>query len=219
MADISKIKLPNGNSYNVKDSSARDSLSNKQDKGNYAVYDVAGSDLNLVTKAGMYWVNNGVKNNPSRDYGQLLVVHGAADTIAQIYFDYSDRATFIRTGNAVDNPNGAWTSWGRIVYTDDSRLSDSRKANGGTADSLKDVTDGTAVTANRGAAAMTVSPKYLAAWDDHQLKAISPSSVKVNDSSKVNGHHVYADVPSNAKFTDTILDVSISGNKLVFTKK
>ena len=94
-------------------------LNGKQNSGNYVVNGIAGTDLNAVTTSGMYRVNTGVKNNPGADYGQLLVIHGDADTIAQIYFNYSGGSAWIRTGNPVGNSGGVWGSWRRIFYADE----------------------------------------------------------------------------------------------------
>lgn len=103
-------------------------LSGKQASGSYAQYGAAPTDLNSATKAGMYRVNSGHKNSPA-DWGQLLVVYGAGDTIAQIYFDYSNDKAYIRSGNPSNvGGTGSWSAWKEIVYTDDSRLSDARPA-------------------------------------------------------------------------------------------
>ena len=49
----------------------------------------------------MYRVQDGCSNLPPNiyGYGQLLVVHGAGDTIAQMYFNYNNNDTWIRSGN------------------------------------------------------------------------------------------------------------------------
>lgn len=44
------------------------------------------------------------------------------------------------------------------------------------------------------------STSWLAGWNGYELRAISPSNVNAG---KVNSHTVNADVPANAKFTDT----------------
>lgn len=49
----------------------------------------------------MYRVQDGCSNLPPNiyGYGQLLVVHGAGDTIAQMYFNYNNNDTWVRSGN------------------------------------------------------------------------------------------------------------------------
>ena len=54
MADISSVKLPNGNSYNIKDSSARSSLSSTGTKSNLIVverHDVDNLTINAYSSA------------------------------------------------------------------------------------------------------------------------------------------------------------------------
>lgn len=74
-------------------------------------------DLNTVTVSGMYRVEATLTNKPSgaQDYAQMLVIHGANDTIAQMYFDYSNPYVYVRSGNPPNvGGSGAWTSWVRL---------------------------------------------------------------------------------------------------------
>ena len=70
-------------------------------------------NFNDVTEGGMYRYNSSFTNGPdgASSHGQLLVVRGAEDTIAQLCFPYSNSRMFLRTGNAVNNPNGTWQGW------------------------------------------------------------------------------------------------------------
>ena len=76
------------------------------------------TDMNKVTVSGAYRVNQGNTNAPSgTDWGQIFVVHGGGDTIAQLMFDYQKGKCWLRTGNPSDvNGAGAWTEW-RSLYT------------------------------------------------------------------------------------------------------
>lgn len=76
-------------------------------------------DFNDVTEGGMYRYNTSVTNGPdgAHTHGQLLVVRGAEDTIAQLCFPYGSSRMFLRTGNAINNPNGTWKGWVEIANT------------------------------------------------------------------------------------------------------
>lgn len=76
------------------------------------------TDMNAMTTSGTYRVNSGNTNSPSgTDWGQILVVHGGGDTIAQLMFDYNLGRCWLRTGNPTEcGGNGSWTAW-RQLYT------------------------------------------------------------------------------------------------------
>ena len=76
------------------------------------------TDMNKVTVSGAYRINQGNTNAPSgTDWGQIFVVHGGGDTIAQLMFDYQKGKCWLRTGNPSDvGGTGAWTEW-RSLYT------------------------------------------------------------------------------------------------------
>lgn len=75
-----------------------------------------GIDLNTATISGMYRCSHNNPNIPSSDYGQLLVVHGGADTIAQIYFPYDHTAAFVRTGSPPEiNGTTQWGDWEQLA--------------------------------------------------------------------------------------------------------
>ena len=50
-------------------------------------------------------------------YGQMLVVRGADDTVAQMFFPYRDTQAYLRVGNPM-NTNGSWKGWKRLVTPD-----------------------------------------------------------------------------------------------------
>ncbi len=79
------------------------------------------ANFNDVTEGGMYRYNSSITNGPdgAGSFGQLLVVRGADDTIAQLCFPYQDSRMFLRTGNAVGNSSGTWQGWVAIASTND----------------------------------------------------------------------------------------------------
>ena len=76
-----------------------------------------GGDFNTITTSGMYRFNDNASytNAPSLSWGQMLVIHGAGDTIAQVAFDYSGPNVFLRVGNPPEcGGGGAWHGWYRM---------------------------------------------------------------------------------------------------------
>ena len=81
-------------------------------------------DFNTVTESGVYRLSNttsnGASNGPSgNDWGNMLVLRGGGDTIAQLAFGYtsSDRPMF-RQGNPPDvGGGGSWTQWFTLATT------------------------------------------------------------------------------------------------------
>ena len=75
------------------------------------------ADFNNVIDGGMYRYDTNPSNGPSGggEHGQLLVVRGTGDTIAQLCFPYADLRMFLRTGNAAGNPSGNWNGWVAIA--------------------------------------------------------------------------------------------------------
>lgn len=80
-------------------------------------------DLNELTDAGMYRMGSLVVNGPTGitlTHGQVLVVHGGGDTVAQIGFPYMDtHHVNIRVGNPLYSGGGVWSEWQRIVFADE----------------------------------------------------------------------------------------------------
>jgi hypothetical protein len=78
----------------------------------------SGVNLNTIVNSGFYRMNTGQVNGPGMDWGQLLVIHGGADTITQIYGDYNSGSLFTRSGNPSDvGGGGSWQPWRQIVDT------------------------------------------------------------------------------------------------------
>lgn len=88
-------------------------------------------NLNNVTNAGFYRYNNGVTNGPNGagSHGQMLVVRGDADTIAQLVFPYGNSIMYFRTGNWVNNGNGTAHGWEQVVTKSMLNISDSAITN------------------------------------------------------------------------------------------
>ena len=74
------------------------------------------TNLNDYLLPGMFRLNDNHTNMPSGStgWGQLLVVAGGGDTIAQLYFPYNGTTFYLRVGNVVGNDSGSWTSWRTI---------------------------------------------------------------------------------------------------------
>lgn len=75
------------------------------------------TNWDTLVEAGMYRLDNIESQsnyiNGMTSYGQLLVVRGASDTIAQIYFNYTDNNIFSRSANGVGGTVN-WTAWHRL---------------------------------------------------------------------------------------------------------
>lgn len=124
MADISKITLPNGSSYDFKDSVARSGLAGKADSSHthnsfIKVNDYAGYDCNTLYDAGLYLCNGSATNTPNDlKYGSLFVMpyrrpygNSIPDYCAQIYIpngDTSDTSMWYRTSLQT-----TWNEWKR----------------------------------------------------------------------------------------------------------
>jgi len=78
---------------------------------------IPGVDLNTLTAAGSYRIQNTEANRPnSLSWGQLLVIQGGADTITQIYGDYAAGALYTRSGNPTNvGGSGSYTAWHTIL--------------------------------------------------------------------------------------------------------
>lgn len=174
MADISSIKLPNGTTCTVKDSTARNHISNKNNPHGVTAAQVGAAEkahthtsiesiqlndqnLNDYTGNAVRFLyaggGNTVKNVPSgvTAFG-VYCYRSAAGWYTQELSDTNGKK-YIRTYNGQ-----SWTSWRTII--DSSNVAGYKVNNAGYADSA-------------------------------------------GNASKVNNHTVNADVPSGAKFTDT----------------
>lgn len=75
-------------------------------------------DANAVTESGMYRLQGATNIPSSAQYGQMIVVHGVGDTIAQIAFDYDSSRMWVRTGNPSSvGGGGVWSSWQQVITT------------------------------------------------------------------------------------------------------
>ena len=174
MADISSIKLPNGTTYALKDSTARNHIGNKNNPHGVTAAQVGAAatvhthtsiesiqlsnqDLNDYTGNAVRFLyaggGNTVKNVPSgvTAFG-VYCYRSATGGYTQELSDTNGKK-YIRTYNGK-----SWTSWRTII--DSSNVAGYKVNNAGHADSA-------------------------------------------GNASKVNDHTVNADVPSGAKFTDT----------------
>jgi len=80
---------------------------------------IGNGDLNGVTRSGMYRTSQPVNGPSGIEWGQLLVVHGASDTIAQILFSPTDGRCWIRSGNPASVGGvGGWSPWRPNVDAD-----------------------------------------------------------------------------------------------------
>ena len=97
---------------------------------------VGNVDFNSITTSGVYRYEdttaNGTTNAPSHRYGQLLVLHGGGDTIAQIAFPYEDSKNIeFRAGNPSDvGGPGSWFEWKKLAFTTDNVASASKLSPG-----------------------------------------------------------------------------------------
>ena len=70
-------------------------------------------DLNDIDTSGMYRVQK--PKNGVYDYGQLLVVHGYGDTIAQVCFDYAANRCAVRCARGLYGASPKWEDWTAIA--------------------------------------------------------------------------------------------------------
>lgn len=79
----------------------------------------------------MYWFASANENGPGFHYGQLLVVHGAGDTIAQIAWDYFTNKMVFRTGNPPETGGSrTWNEWKQVSIATSPQEFDLPLANG-----------------------------------------------------------------------------------------
>lgn len=78
-------------------------------------------DFNKITRSGFYRFNSNSTfvNGPPTSWGQLLVIYGGGDTIAQLAFPYTSSTNFfMRSGNPPDvGGSGVWQPWSRFSGT------------------------------------------------------------------------------------------------------
>lgn len=71
-------------------------------------------DLNTLYVSGMYRVSGSTKNCPYA-YGQVLVIGGGGDTVAQMCFPFSGDECKVRWGNPSPLGAGSWADWTNLV--------------------------------------------------------------------------------------------------------
>lgn len=80
-----------------------------------------GTDFNKIIISGFYRFNSNENhlNAPPISWGQMLVIQGGGDTIAQLAFAFETAASFyLRTGNPPECGGvGQWQPWHRYVGT------------------------------------------------------------------------------------------------------
>ncbi|EGW39150.1 hypothetical protein DOT_2883, partial [Desulfosporosinus sp. OT] len=81
-------------------------------------------DIDAIVLSGMHRLNATVTgtlpSGISFSWCQLLVIHGAGDTIIQMVTNYSSNRTFIRSGNPTQAGGvGSWTAWKELASTGD----------------------------------------------------------------------------------------------------
>ena len=89
------------------------------------------TDLNQLTKAGVYRVSNANANLPSSyQYGQLLTLYGKGDTIGQLIMSYADSGRMaVRSGNPAEvGGTGSWGAWKTVAFTTDNVASANKLA-------------------------------------------------------------------------------------------
>ncbi len=80
---------------------------------------IGNGDLNTVVQSGMYRFDVPTNGPAGVYYGQLLVVRGQADTVAQILFNNTGGRHWTRTGNpAAVGGSGVWSPWRYAVDAD-----------------------------------------------------------------------------------------------------
>lgn len=99
MADIDKIAV-NNTTYNIKDSTARDSISQM-------LVNNGAHDLNTLTTTGLYYCYNASTNLPANAYGGGLIVISSGSAAVQFFIENTATPkTYVRRYS-----NGAWGSW------------------------------------------------------------------------------------------------------------
>lgn len=97
--------------------------STKQDALGYAparTGDVDNADFNTLTKPGIYRYNVPT-NGPGFSYGQLLVLRGAGDTVAQVAFDYNGSGLRWRAASGADDTQATtWSGWATLWHAGNS---------------------------------------------------------------------------------------------------
>ena len=112
-------------------------------------------DFNTITESGVYRLgyttSNGATNGPSNnEWGQMLVLHGSSDTIAQLSIGYSSESSIkYRSGNPTDvGGSGSWNSWKTVLDSDNYASYTVTKTGSGASGTWNINISGTAAKAN-----------------------------------------------------------------------
>lgn len=103
MADISKITSSNGTTYDIKDATARDSISQRVRN------DLFTGDLDDLTTTTVCYCGNSATNTPDGG-GGLLIVSGFSSTSMQLFAKNAASPTVF----ARSRVNGAWRAWTQV---------------------------------------------------------------------------------------------------------
>ena len=80
------------------------------------------SDIDTLYVAGSYRFTATAQGTwptgVTANYGQMLVICGGGDTVAQMFFPYGDTQAYLRVGNPMNANNGSWKGWKRLVTPD-----------------------------------------------------------------------------------------------------
>ena len=88
-----------------------------------------GINFNDMTVSGVYRYDTGTTNGPGDEWGQLLVLKGAGDTVAQMAFCFNDSGLIrVRSGNPLAS-SGSWGAWRQLARTTDNVASATKLQN------------------------------------------------------------------------------------------
>lgn len=106
MADIDKISV-NNTTYNIKDSTARDSISQHIPSGAYA------GDLNNANTPGIVYASSSAANLPGTSGGMLVIAYASNSARVQLFVENaSNPGLYVRRGD-----NSGWQSWVKVAPT------------------------------------------------------------------------------------------------------
>ena len=88
-----------------------------------------GINFNDMTVSGVYRYDTGTTNGPGDEWGQLLVLKGAGDTVAQMAFCFNNSGLIrVRSGNPLAS-GGSWGAWRQLARTTDNVASATKLQN------------------------------------------------------------------------------------------
>lgn len=226
MADISKITLPNGQNYNIKDSTARNAANSAVPNTRTVNGKALSSDISLgAGDVGAYTKKEtDTKINAAIASAYKYKGSVTADklpTSGQVVGDVYNITNDSSYGKAGMNVAWTGTTWDALGSNVDlsavSKIINDHIANKSNPHGVTKAQVGLGNVDNTADSAKSV--KYAASAGNANAVAWGnvsgrPSSLPANggNSSTVNGHTVNSDVPSGAKFTDTVTTVTTTGS-------